>query len=93
MHLERAAANGDLWARAQLEGPPCPESLAYLVGWAYELVGRSGVGMSGLAPLRYSEVEAWARVMGREVSPPEVEALMRLDRVLRSPPKDDGEEG
>jgi len=91
-HLERAAANGDLWARAELQGPACPEVVAYLVPWAYELVGRSGMGMNGLAPLRYSEIEAWSRLTGRVLVPMEVEALIRLDRVLRSPPPVDRSE-
>jgi hypothetical protein len=87
VHLERAAAQGDLWARAQLaDGPVCPEPVAHLRSWAYELVGRSGVGMGGLAPLRYSEIEAWARLTGRCVTPRDVAALLALDRVLRQPP-------
>ena len=67
--------------------PPCeyPECLAYLHGWSLELLGRSGVGMSGYAPLSYAELVSWALLTGRQVTPAEVDALMALDAVLRHP--------
>lgn len=86
MHLERAAAGGSAWARSQLAEPPCPAPVAHLKDWAYELVGRSGAGMTGLAPLSYQELAAWAHVTGRHVTPLEVLGLMALDRVIRHPP-------
>lgn len=84
-HLQAAAARGNASAQADLDAHPYPELLLYLVGWAQELVGRSGVGMSGLAPLSYREVEAWSRLTGHRPSAGEVEALMALDSVLRHP--------
>lgn len=41
--------------------------------------------MSGYAPLSYTTVEAWARLMGTRVRPWEVEALIAVDAVLLAP--------
>jgi hypothetical protein len=87
-HLERAAANGSAWAMDQLEPPPAPEALLYLVPWAYELLGRSGAGMNGVAPLSFGTIGEWARLTHRDVTPMEVHALLVLDRTLRQPPKE-----
>lgn len=77
---------GDRAALAELKGgPECPEEAEYLVRWAYELHGRSGVGTGGAAPLSFSEVEAWSRLTGSDPDVLEVEALMLLDRALLSP--------
>lgn len=59
--------------------------LEYLVGWAYALHGRSGVGMAGVAPLGYTTIEAWSRLTGTQLEPYEVNALIALDAVLCSP--------
>lgn len=74
---------------AALDGPECPESLEYLLGWTYQLYGRSGVGMDGVAPLSYATVAEWARLMGVTVRPTEIEALMLLDAVMRHPGEDE----
>lgn len=76
---------GDRQAAAELDGPECPEEAEYLVRWAYELHGRSGVGTGGAAPLSYSEVEAWSRLTGAGPDVLEVEGLMVLDRAMLSP--------
>lgn len=68
-----------------MAGPERPDALEYLYRWALELVGRSGVGMAGLAPLTYGTVMDWAALTGRRPRPFEVEALMRLDAILRDP--------
>ena len=73
-------------ALAELQGPDSPECMEYLLGWSNELHGRSGVDMSGLSPLTYTTVDAWARLTGRDPQPHEVDALMVLDRVRRHPP-------
>jgi hypothetical protein len=83
--MEAAARRGDAKALEQLEPPPCPEGAEYLVGWAYQLWGRSGAGMAGLAPLSHTEIAAWARLTGNDPDPLEVEALIVLDRVLLEP--------
>lgn len=68
--------------------------MEWLVGWAFRLVGRSGGGMEGLAPLSYQAVEAWARLMDVRLHPWEVDALMELDAAIRcpDPPADEEQE-
>jgi hypothetical protein len=83
-HLEVLARHSPV-ARAALEGPEGPEALDYLHEWAVSLLGRSGVGMDGYAPLGYATVAAWAQLMAITVAPHEVEALMMLDAVMRHP--------
>jgi len=92
-HLELKAKRGDAKAIRELE-PPCdpPDVLLYLMDWAYELVGRSGATMAGLAPLSYPTVESWARLMDLTLSPLEVRALIALDAVLRHPDTDEPDE-
>jgi len=55
------------------------------VEWAYELSGRSGIGLAGIAPLSYPVVEAWARLSDVRLEPHEVRALVMLDDALRDP--------
>lgn len=86
-HLARAAASGrPTAATAILDAqPPEPDALGYLLEWSRELHGRSGIGMHGADPLRYSEISAWATLTGREPAPHEVDALILLDAVRRHP--------
>ena len=67
------------------EGPDYPHEVHYLREWIGELHGRSGVGMAGVLPLSYTELDAWARRTGRNPLPHEVDALIRLDSVLCHP--------
>jgi hypothetical protein len=78
------ARQGDKESIAILGNEPhCPEQVEHLVLWIHQLHGRSGVGMGGLAPLSYSEVEAWARLMDiKDLDPLEVEALVILDSAM-----------
>jgi hypothetical protein len=94
-HLALAASRGIVRAREALAGPPFPEALAYLLAWAYALHGRSGVGELGFAPLTYTTVADWSRLMGLAVAPHEVEALMQIDGVMRHPgePGDGADDG
>jgi hypothetical protein len=85
--------------RELLEGPQCPPHLGYLVEHARRLVGHSGVGMNGPAPLTWPALESYSRQQGWEFAPWEQDALMRLDVALRTPapgaaeaPKPDGVE-
>jgi hypothetical protein len=89
-HLEHAAKRGVATAMAALTPPPYPDAVAYLEDWTWQVHGRSGVSMDGLAPLSYGTVADWAALTGRDPTPEEVEALMQLDVVLRFP--DAGEE-
>lgn len=88
------AARGNAGAIAALAGPEIPEEFAYLRDWTFELVGRSGVGMGGAAPLSYTTVRDWALLTHRRPSAWEVEVLIRLDAVVRNPGPagDDGDE-
>lgn len=76
-----------LQAQAELDGPPAPVALEYLLRWSWELHGRSGVGMDGYAPLTFTAIRDWAVLTEREIEPHEVQALMVLDAVRRNPPK------
>lgn len=84
-HLEKLARKGDKTAREALRPKGLyPRWIGYLKGWISDLHGRSGVGMSGYAPLTYTQIEAWARLKGIRPEPHEVEALMSLDTAIRS---------
>lgn len=73
-----------------MDGPEFPDVLSYLYVWVMELCGRSGVGLSGVAPLTYATLNAWQQQMKvRELRPSEVKALFRLDVVLRHPESED----
>jgi hypothetical protein len=85
VHLEAAAARGSASAAAELEGPDCPEEVLYLVEWAHALFGRSGIGMSNVAPLTYGTIAHWARLTDTKLHPFEVSALILLDDVMREP--------
>jgi hypothetical protein len=82
-HYTELARRGRQDAIEKLEGYPLPDSVSYLYDWATHMVGRSGVGMSGLAPLSYGTVRDWATLTGNDPKPHEVEALMALDSVMR----------
>ena len=87
-HLERRAERGDrigLEAREQLRGPEMPQALEYLWEWFLELNASRSVGMHGLAAITYQDIDAWARLTGREPDPLEVQALMQLDTAWRFP--------
>jgi hypothetical protein len=83
--MERLAARGNARAQAALEGPEMPQEFRYLREWSDALFGRSGVGMSGVAPLSHGTVLAWSLTTGHRPTPAEVEALMLLDTVRRDP--------
>lgn len=84
-HLELSASRGNHAAIEALRSPGYPESLGYLLLWAYALHGRSGAGPGGLAMLSYSEIHAWSALTGIVPSPDEVEALIALDAALLDP--------
>lgn len=83
--LELRASQGAAGAIEALTPPEYPEGLSYLLGWLEELVGRSGVGMDGLAPLTWQTLDAWADRTGRHPTPEECTALMLLDGAYRHP--------
>lgn len=90
-HLLEAARRGSESAQEALEGPEPPETMLYLMEWAYALCGRSGASMEGLAPVSYGTIEAWSRLMGVTPDPLEVRALITLDSVIRHPERGEQE--
>lgn len=85
VHYEKAAERGSAGAIAALQGPDYPLELRYLYEWAAHLVGRSGVGMAGYAPLSYGTIRDWMDLTGTMVYSHEVDALIQLDAVMRNP--------
>jgi hypothetical protein len=83
--LEASAKAGNVLAAKRLVGPDFPVELDYLMDWSKELVGRSGVGMDGPAPLSWACLTAWSEATGNQVSSAEASALMLLDGAMRHP--------
>lgn len=63
----------------ELVTPPAPAGAAHLLAWFADLAAGRGVGYMAPLPLSYSEMEAWARLTGRTLTPWEVLVLRRLD--------------
>lgn len=83
-HWEAGAAAGNADALAKLTAPEYADCVDYLWKWALELHGRSGVGMSGLAPLTYEAIMAWAALRGVQPTPSEVKALIDITDALNA---------
>lgn len=62
----------------ELYGPQLPQELAYLWRWFVELRSGNRPG----APLSWSEIESYARLMRRSLHKWEVQALKELDNLL-----------
>ena len=69
--------------RTLFEGPPLPEALVWLLQQAYAMVGRSGEGMNGAAPLRWSELAAYQAETGWHFTAGDKDVLMQLDSIIR----------
>jgi hypothetical protein len=74
--------------RLLLDGPQCPDHLRYLLEHATALVGRSGVGMDGAAPLTWSTLKDYQSETGWSFAPWEKEMIMAIDAALRHRPDD-----
>jgi hypothetical protein len=83
--LAAAARAGSAEAQAKLVGPECPEELEDLVGLAWKLHGRSGMGFGALAPLSHREIEACVRLHDLDLGPEKVDALLVLDAAILDP--------
>lgn len=78
MHLEDLERQSGV-RPPELDGPDCPQALAYLWTWFCELSNVRGGGM-GLAPIGWSEMQAWCAVTRRELTRLECQALGAMDR-------------
>jgi hypothetical protein len=87
-HLEHAARFSAPGAAEALAGPALPEEFADL--W----MGFVELGVSRPMPkgvpqrFSYAELDAWARLTGRSLSPTEVAILRELDALWLAPAKD-----
>lgn len=68
----------------ELVGPPCPRSLRYLIGYFNDLNAARGSSGFGPNPIGYVDIDAYARLMRRRLSPFEVDILVRIDRAFLS---------
>ena len=67
-----------------LEGPELPLCVRHLWDWWQELHLARGSSGFGPVPLSWSDIDAWARLTGARPSPPELRAIMALDRAIVS---------
>lgn len=59
---------------SQLDTPPVPEGMGYLLGLYWEC-------KRSAEPIAWSEIESWMRVTGRELEHSELQLLVSLDNV------------
>ena len=64
-----------------LEAPPFPQEMEYVWSVFLSLNEGRGAGYSGPLPINYQEIKAWVEVTGNALTPFEIEAVKRLDRV------------
>jgi len=67
----------------QLDGPECPAGFDQVWRDFAELSAQRRSGWSGIEPLQYEELAAWARLTRREIGFIEVDYLLALDREFR----------
>lgn len=65
-------------AGVELE-PPLPEALAYLMEWFDELSRARTSSGFGLNPITYMEMDAWARLTDRRITPFDAKMLKDID--------------
>lgn len=71
-------------SRAELDGPPCPEGLAYLWEWFLDLSRTRQIGDFGVQAITYTELAAWSGLRDYRLAPHEVDALLELDTAVRT---------
>jgi hypothetical protein len=79
-HLQSAQRQSgrDLFA----DEPRCPAAFRHLTQWFNELHCARGSSGFGPNPIQYVDIAAWAALTGREPSPEEVAAIVRIDRAF-----------
>lgn len=68
----------------ELEASPCPHELSYIWSWFLELSGARSSNGFAANPIQYSEIDAWARLKKINITPFEVEAIVKIDGVFLS---------
>jgi hypothetical protein len=63
----------------ELDGPELPHAAVPVWLMFLEVAGRRQVGGFGPGPLTYPDLQAWAALTGRRLSPLQVRWLCRLD--------------
>jgi hypothetical protein len=74
-----AALGADGFDVEQFRGPPAPAGVEYVVEWFAELSTARGSNGFSQSPITYAEIDAWARLTGRSLSPFEVDLLRVMD--------------
>jgi hypothetical protein len=59
--------------------PEFPESLRKVWHYFFELCAARTSGMNGADPLIYSEIAAWDKLTGAQITPAEVAVIKKLD--------------
>lgn len=92
-HLENAARHAPALRRKLDAGPALPLECLHVWTWFLELNetrgGSAGAGGVFLPqPLRFVELDAWARLTGRRPTETETHLLRAIDRLWLSAPED-----
>lgn len=69
---------------AELAVPPMPEALAYLWQAFLRLSGRRAVNGFAVAPISWSDIDAFVRYSGLRLAPWEVRLIEELDDLFRA---------
>jgi hypothetical protein len=64
-----------------LEAPPFPLDMEYVWSAFLSLNEGRGAGFSGPLPISYQEIKSWMELTGNILTPFEIDAVKRLDRV------------
>lgn len=59
-----------------------PDAGDYIWEWFWSLSGRRGFVDSGMLPLSFTEIDAWARRMRIRVTPDEIEVMTKMDDMM-----------
>lgn len=62
----------------ELDVPPPPDEVVYLLGWFVDIAAGRQAGM-GVSPLAWVEIEAWFRLSDIQPTPFELATIRALD--------------
>jgi hypothetical protein len=65
------------------DAPPIPAEMSALWGWFLELSAARPGAFSGVSPITFEAIEAWARLTGARPRPEEVRLIRKLDDLYR----------